>query len=152
MRRTERAIKIYREALETNASFFPAHVYLGMAYEQNGQYEDAVSEAQKALSYTPDNTFALASLGYIYAVSGDAEKAWDTVEHLKRESNERYVSPYGMAELYAGLKEKEQALTHLEKAAAEHSWWLVFADVNHRFDSLRDEPRFQEILRRMSLQ
>jgi len=151
MRRTERAIKIYREALETNASFFPAHVYLGMAYEQNGQYEDAVSEAQKALSYTPDNTFALASLGYIYAVSGDEEKARETIEHLNRESNKRYVSPYGMAEIYAGLKEKEQALTQLEKAAAERSWWLIFAGVNHRFDNLRDEPRFQEILRKMNL-
>lgn len=151
MRRTERSIKIYLEALETNASFFPAHVYLGMAYEQNGQYEDAFAEAQKALSYTPDSTFALASLGYIYAVSGDEEKARETIEHLNRESHKRYVSPYGMAELYAGLTEKEQALTQLEKAAAERSWWLIFAGVNHRFDNLRDEPRFQEILRKMNL-
>jgi len=151
MRRTERAIKIYREALETNASFFPAHVYIGMAYEQNGQYEDAVSEFRRALSYTPDNTFALASLGYIYAVSGDGEKASETIEQLNRESNKRYVSPYGMAEIYVGLKEKEQALTQLEKAAAERSWWLIFAGVNHRFDNLRDEPRFQEILRKMNL-
>ena len=151
MRRSERAIKIYREALETNASFFPAHVYLGMAYEQNGQYEDAAAEAQKALSLTPDSTFALASLGYIYAASGDAEKARETIKHLNRESHKRYVSPYGMAELYAGLKEKERALTQLEKAAAEHSWWLIFAAVNHRFNNLRDEPRFKEILRQLNL-
>ncbi|MCY7348540.1 MAG: winged helix-turn-helix domain-containing protein [Pyrinomonadaceae bacterium] len=151
MRRPERAIKIYREVLETNASFFPGHIYLGMAYEQNGQYEDAVSEFRWALSLTPDNTFARASLGYIYAVSGDEKKARETIEHLNLESSKRYVSPYGMAELYAGLKEKEQALTHLEKAAAEHSWWLVFADVNHRFDSLHDEPRFRKILRKINL-
>ena len=151
MRRSERAIKIYRETLETNASFFPAHLYLGMAYEQNGQYENAAVEVQKALSYTPDSTFALASLGYIYAVSGDEEKAREIIEHLNRESHKRYVSPYGLAELYAGLKEKEQALTQLEKAAAERSWWLIFAGVNHRFDTLRDEPRFQEILRQMNL-
>ncbi|MDQ3373555.1 MAG: tetratricopeptide repeat protein, partial [Acidobacteriota bacterium] len=146
----ERAIEIYREVLETNAAFFPAHVYLGMAYEQNGQYEDAISLFRRALSYTPGNTFALASLGYIYAVSGDEEKAREIIERLKVESNKRYVSPYGMAETYAGLKEKEQALTQLEKAAAEHSWWLVFAGVNPRFDSLRDEPRFREILRKIN--
>jgi len=151
MRRSERAIKIYCETLETNASFFPAHVYLGMAYEQNGQFDEAIAEFHWALSLTPGNTFALASLGYIYAASGDEEKARETIEHLNRESNKRYVSPYGMAEIYAGLKEKEPALTHLEKAAAEHSWWLIFADVNHRFDNLRDEPRFQEILRKINL-
>ena len=151
MRRTERAIKIYREALETNDLFFPAHIYLGMAYEQNGQFEDATAEAQRALSLTPDNTFALASLGYIYAVSGDVKKARETIEHLDRESHKRYVSVYGMAELYAGLNEKEEALIHLEKAAAEPSWWLIFAAVNHRFDNLRDEPRFKEILLRLSL-
>jgi len=42
-------------------------------------------------------------------------------------------------------------LTQLEKAAEEHSWWLVFADVNHRFDNLRAEPRFQKILRKLNL-
>lgn len=151
MRRPERAIKIYLEVLETNASFFPAHAYLGMAYEQNGQFENAVAEFHQALALTPDNTFALPSLGYIYAVSGEEEKAREIIEHLDRESNQRYVSPYGMAELYAGLKEKEQALWHLEKAAAERSWWFIFAEVNHRFDSLRNEARFQEILRRIKL-
>ena len=151
MRRPERAIKIYLEALETNASFFPGHVYLGMAYEQNGQYEAALGEFHRALELTPGSTFARASLGYIYAVSGDAEKARETLELLNRESNEKYVSPYGIAELYAGLQEIDQALTQLEKAAEEHSWWLVFADINHRFDNLRDEPRFQKILRKLNL-
>ncbi len=151
MRRSERAIKIYREVLETNPSFFPAHLYLGMAYEQNGQYEDAVSEFQRALSYTPGNTFALASLGHVYAVSGNEEKALEIIGQLDAESKKRYVSPYGMAEIYAGLKEKEQALTELEKAVAERSWWLVFAGVNTRFRSLRGEPRFTEILRDLNL-
>ena len=56
-----------------------------------------------------------------------------------------------MAEIYAGLKEKEQALTQLEKAFEERSWWLVFASINLRFDSLRGEPRFLEILQKMNL-
>lgn len=151
MRRAERAIKIYREVLETNESFFPVRVYLGMAYEQDGQFDEAIAEFRQALAITPDNTFARASLGFIYAASGDEEKAREIIEFLEDESVERYVSPYGMAELYAGLKQNEQALAYLEKAADEHSWWLVFADVNHRFDSLRREPRFIEILRRINL-
>ncbi len=152
MRRSERAIKIYREVLETNASFFPVRVYLGMAYEQNGQFDEAIAEFRQALALTPVNTFARASLAYIYAASGDEQRAGEIIEQLNRESNERYVSPYGIAEIYAGLKEKEQALTYLENAAAERSWWLVFAGVNPRFDSLRGEPRFQAILRKMNLE
>ncbi len=151
MRRTERAIRIYREAAETEVAFFPAHFYLGMAYEQNGQFEEAVAEVRQALSLTPESTLALSLLGYIYAVSGNEKKARETLNQLNAESYRRYVSPYGLAEIFAGLNDKEQALTQLEKAAAEHSWWLIFAGVNHRFDSLSDEPRFQAILRKMNL-
>lgn len=152
MRRHERAIKIYRETLETDQTFFPALVYIGMAYEQNGQYEEAASSFRHALSLTPDNTFALASLAHIYAVSGDKAKAREIMEQLNVESHKRYVSPYGMAETYAGLNEKEQALTHLEKAAAERSWWLIFAGVNPRFETLRGEKRFLKILQKLNLE
>jgi DNA-binding winged helix-turn-helix (wHTH) protein/TolB-like protein/tetratricopeptide (TPR) repeat protein len=147
----ERAIEIYREVLETDASFFPGYAYLGMAYEQNGQYEEAVSATRQALLYAPDNTFALTSLAHIYAVSGNEEESQEIVERLKIESNKKYITPYGMAEIYAGLKEKEKVLTYLEKAFAERSWWLVSAGVNPRFADLREEPRFLEILQKMNL-
>ncbi len=151
MRRYERAIEIYLEALENDASFFPGHAYLSMAYEQNGQYEEAISSIRRALFYSPDSTFALTSLGHTYAISGDQEKAREIFEQLNAESNARYIPSYGMAEIHAGLNEKQQALSYLEKAAAERSWWLVFAGVNPRFDLLRDEPRFQKILQKMNL-
>ena len=150
MRRYERAIEIYREVLETDASFFPGYAYLGMAYGQNRQYEEAVSATHQALSCAPDNASALTTLAHIYAVSGRQQKAWEIVERLENESNKRYITPYGMAEIYAGLNEKEKALTHLEKAAAERSWWLVSADVNPRLDDLRGEARFQKILQKIN--
>jgi DNA-binding winged helix-turn-helix (wHTH) protein/TolB-like protein/Tfp pilus assembly protein PilF len=151
MRRYDRAIEIYREVLETDAMFFPGYAYLCKAYEQNHQFEDALMTVRQALVYAPNNTFALTSLAHIYAVSGNEEKAWEIVEQLKTDSSKRYITPYGLAEIYAGLKEKELALTHLEKAAAERSWWLVSADVNPRFDGLRNEPRFLKILQKMNL-
>lgn len=151
MRRYERAIEIYRAALETDAAFFPGHAYLGMAYEQNGQYEDAVSSLHRALEYAPDNTFALTSLAHVHAVSGNEQKAREIVERLRVESKKRYVPAYGLAEIYAGLEEKEQVLNMLEKAATERSWWLVFASVNPRFDKLSQEPRFLEIVQKMNL-
>jgi TolB-like protein/DNA-binding winged helix-turn-helix (wHTH) protein/Tfp pilus assembly protein PilF len=150
MRRYGRAIEIYRAALETDATFFPAFAYLGMAYEQNGQYEEAVAAFRHALSFAPDNTFALASLGHVYAVSGNEEKSREIIGKLENGSPERYVSPYGMAEIYAGLKDYDRALKYLELAAEERSWWLIFADVNPRFDTLRRDPRVRKILLKMN--
>ncbi|HVE57649.1 MAG TPA: tetratricopeptide repeat protein [Pyrinomonadaceae bacterium] len=151
MRRYDRAIQIYEEVLETDASFFPGYAYLAMAYEQIGQNEDAVSTLHRALSYSPDNTFALASLGHVYAVSGREKKARETIEYLRVLAAKKYVSPYGMAEIYTALDEKEQALAELEKAAAERSWWLIFAGVNPRFDKLRPARRFLNILKKINL-
>jgi DNA-binding winged helix-turn-helix (wHTH) protein/TolB-like protein/Flp pilus assembly protein TadD len=151
MRRYDRAIQIYEEALETDASFFPGYAYLAMAYEQNGQSEEAVSALRRALLLSPDNTFALASLGHVYAVSGNEKRARETIEYLNVLAAQKYVSPYGMAEIYTALDEKEQALAELEKAAAERSWWLIFAGVNPRFDKLRPAPRFLNILKKINL-
>ncbi|HEY0459361.1 MAG TPA: winged helix-turn-helix domain-containing protein [Pyrinomonadaceae bacterium] len=151
MRRYGRAIEIYRAALDTDAAFFPGYAYLGMAYEQNGLYEESVAAFRQALSYAPGNTFALASLGHVYAVSGSEEKTREIIGKLEIESGQRYVSAYGMAEIYAGLKDNEQALRQLELAAEERSWWLIFANVNPRFDGLQGEPRFREILQKINL-
>lgn len=151
MRRPERAIKIYNEVLETNTSFFPGYFYLGMAYEQIKQYEESVAALRQALLFSPESSFALASLGYTYAVAGDVDKARETIGQLEEWAIEKYVSPYGIAEIYAGLGEKDKALQQLEKAVAERSWWLIFAAVNHRFDALRDDLRFQKILQTLNL-
>jgi TolB-like protein/Tfp pilus assembly protein PilF len=151
MRRSDRAIQIYREVLETDAAFFPGHAYLAMAYEQNGQYAEAAASLLRALSHSPGNTFAQASLAHVHAVSGDKKKARRIVERLKATASEKYVSPYGLAEVYAALGETEQALAELEKAVAERSWWLIFAGVNPRFDRLKTEPRFFNVLRNINL-
>ena len=149
MRRYERAIRIYCDVIETDASFFPGHAYLGWAYEQNGQLKDAAAATLRALELSPGNTFALTSLGHIYAVSGEPEKARQIIGQLKSESNKRYITPYGMAEVYAGLRETGKVLAYLEQCLGERSWWLIFAEVNPRFDALRDDPRFRRILDEM---
>ena len=56
-----------------------------------------------------------------------------------------------MAVIYIGLEEKEQALKYLEMAYADHSCWMIWLRVDPRFDSIRGEPRYQDLLRRMHL-
>ena len=70
---------------------------------------------------------------------------------LKELSKRRYVAPYDLALIYTGLGEKAQALEWLEKAYEDHSQRLTWIKVWPQFDSLRREPRFQNLLRRMGL-
>jgi hypothetical protein len=71
---------------------------------------------------------------------------------LKKLSKQQYVSPYLIAEIYAGLGEKDQALEWLEKACDEHATSIIFLKVEPSFDGLRSDPRFQEMVRRIGLQ
>ena len=62
----------------------------------------------------------------------------------------RFVTAYGMALVYVGLGEKDDAFAWLHKAFDERSHWLVWLRLDPRWDSLRDDPRFDALVRRMN--
>jgi len=93
----------------------------------------------------------LGELGHAYAVSGKRAEALKALSELKGLSKRRYVAPFDMALLYTGLGDKAQALASLERAYEDHSVHLTWIKVDPRLDSLRGEPRFQDLLRRMNL-
>ena len=91
-----------------------------------------------------------AALGRAYAVAGKRDEALKMLNELKERAKRSYVSPVGIAIIYVGLGEKEQAFSWLEKAYEDRSTWLIFLKVEPRFDPLRSDPRFQSLLRRMN--
>ena len=64
-------------------------------------------------------------------------------------TKEEYVTPYGMALIFAGLNDREQAIHWLQKAYEDRSHWLVWLNLDPRFDNVRSDPRFADLLRRM---
>jgi hypothetical protein len=78
----------------------------------------------------------------------DAEKV---LQELARRGEKIYVPAFHLATIYAGLGEKDQALTSLEKAYADRSVLLASIGVEPEFDSLRSEPRFAALLREIGL-
>ncbi len=94
----------------------------------------------------------LSPLGHGYALAGERDKAQQALDELREMSKRRYISPYLFAVVYVGLGDKEQAFAWLEKAYQDRSFWLIWLKVEPRFDSLRDDPRFQDLLRRIGLQ
>lgn len=89
------------------------------------------------------------SLGHAYAESGNKVEAQKVLDELNSMSQQRYVSPYGIAVVYVGLKDREQAYKWLERAYSEQNTELTFLRVDPRLDPLRDDPRFQELLKKV---
>jgi tetratricopeptide (TPR) repeat protein len=97
------------------------------------------------------NPKLLSALGHAYAVSGERDKANQILTELREASRQRYVNPYLLAVIYLGLGDKDQAFVWLDKAFQDRSSFLIWLKVEPQFDSLRDDPRFQDLLRRVGL-
>ncbi|HEX5731700.1 MAG TPA: tetratricopeptide repeat protein [Blastocatellia bacterium] len=147
----DRAITLCRSAVETEASFYPAHFWLGQAYEKKGLYREAIASYEKAVSLSAGSPEALASLGHAYAASGETAKAQKVLDQLKTLSKRRYISPYFTALIYEGLGDKDRAIESLEKGLDERSRSMPFLKVDPMLDSLRIDLRFTELIERVGL-
>ena len=150
-RQYDLAISAYDKTLEIEPSFASAHFRLGEAYEQKGMYEQAISEFKRALAFSTNSKIRMAALGHAYAVAGKKGEAGTILKELKEPSRDEYLSPYYLAIVYAGLNDKEQAFQLLEKAHEDRSTVMVFLKLDPRFDSLRSDARFNNLLSRMAL-
>ena len=101
------------------------------------------------MSLAPGAPRVLGTLGRAYAVAGKRAQAQGVLAELRDLSGRRYVAPLNVALIYAGLGDKSQALEWLERAYDDHSDRLPWIRAWPQFDSLRAEPRFQNLLQRM---
>jgi TolB-like protein/Flp pilus assembly protein TadD len=131
------------------AGFYQTHFVLGASYEVKGRLDDAVRSLQSAVELSNRNPHMLAALGHALAMSGRTKDALDVVEELKQRACHRYVPPYNLAMVYAGLGEKDAAFEWLEKAYQDRSIWLLFLKVHPMFNDLRPDPRFRSLVERM---
>jgi TolB-like protein/Tfp pilus assembly protein PilF len=144
----ERALEQLRNTLELDPDYHPAHVALGWVYIRMGKIREAIAELKHSFQLQ-ENNLALGLLGYAYAISGQKKEAGGILKELKNRSLRKYVSPYKMAIIYAGLGEIEDAFKWLDKLFDDHSEWLVMLKVVPELDSLRSTPRFIKLLKRV---
>jgi serine/threonine protein kinase/tetratricopeptide (TPR) repeat protein len=145
----DRAIEECRKATELNPNVGGLiHFCLGEAYLKQRKFPDAIAEIQNAGQFGVMQT---ATLGYVYAASGNRTKADLVLGQLQSLSTRQYVPPFTSALIYAGLGDKDQAFAWLEKAYTERSVWMPWLKVDPKFDSLRSDPRFTDFLRRVGL-
>jgi tetratricopeptide (TPR) repeat protein len=127
------------------------HLVLGQAYEQKGMLKEAIAELEKAASLSQGAPLYAASLAHAYAVAGRRSEA-ETLLHLTNErAQHAYVPSFHVALIHAGLGRKEETLAWLERGYQERSAWMVWLKVDPRFDFVRSDARFQNLLRRVGL-
>jgi TolB-like protein/Flp pilus assembly protein TadD len=149
--RYDEAIVQLRNTLDLAPDVWVPHVLLGWCYEAKGDFTSAIAEFQKARAIEPTIAEPLASLGRSYALQKSYPEARKVLDQLKQLSNHNHVPPYNVAWIYAALGEKDRALTMLEKAYDERSWYIVLLAVDPKFDNLRSDPRFANLVRRVGL-
>ena len=145
-RRYDQAIEQYRATLDMSPNFADAHGIIGMAYEQKKLYSEAIAEFQKAAALSGNGTFAMAGLAREYALSGKNPEARQLLHQLEESAKQRYVPGAYFAVVYAALGEKDQAMEWTRRAYDERSDYMVYLRTEPWADSLRSDPRFQQLL------
>jgi serine/threonine protein kinase/tetratricopeptide (TPR) repeat protein len=150
-RQFDEAIKHYLQALDLDQNYSWGHLWIGQAYVQKGMYKEAEDEINQAIRFSGGDVRTKATLGHAYAVAGKREEALRVLKELRDLSGKRYVSPYFIALIYVGLKEDDQAVTWLQKAADERHPYLILMKVEPVFDRLHSDPRFIQLQKRVGL-
>jgi tetratricopeptide (TPR) repeat protein len=147
----DEAIAVNQRTLELDPNFRMAHELMASIFEQQGNFQSAVAEWQKAVELSRDNPSELAALGHAYAISGNQTAARKILEKLQPISKRQYVAEWDMAVLFAGLGDADDAFQCLERSYRERESQMPFLNQDSRLASLRSDPRFHDMLRKVGL-
>jgi serine/threonine-protein kinase len=144
-----RAIPHLRKALELDRNLHMSRHELGLSYLWTGKTAEALAEHQILAQLAPNLPWVQGALGYFYALTGRHADAKNVLTGLDQLARKRYVPCWARAIVYLGLGQKSAALDWLEKAVEEHDGWIWDLNVCPWYDSLRNEPRFQVLLKKV---
>jgi serine/threonine protein kinase len=143
-----------RKILAMDSTFNPARMYIKWAYERKGLYDSAAAEWEKMSSVagvrlTADQVRQVMDVYKRESMPG--VHRWELIR-LMEANKHRYVSPYYFAQLHALLHENDRAFDWLDRSLRGRSWGVPFIAVDPKLDGLRDDPRFADLLKRLSLE
>ena len=145
--RYDKAKQGLMEVLKSDSTDRLSRWGLALVAEQQGRVDEAIAILER-LGGTSLNTKS--SLGHAYGLAGRARQARNVLRVLQTAAERSYVPSYFFALVHAGLGERDQALRYLEKAYEERSTVLAYVQIDPRLASLRAEPRFVALVRRLN--
>ena len=150
-RQKEAALEQARKTYNLDPNNSQVASQLGLAYIANERYAEANALGEKSLQLDPMNPRFLAVVGLGYAKTVQPQKAEEIIARLRDLSRKQYVSNYRIAGIRMALGERDKAFVDLENAFAERDALLPRLKVDPLFDTVRDDPRYKDLLKRMNL-
>ena len=139
-----------QKTFELDPNFYFPHMFAASIYIEKGMFEQAISEARLASKLAPNQTMSDVYLAYALAKFGRREESLAILEKLNERAKTRFVPPSHFAMLYNGLGETDKAFEWLEKGFKVRDAKMTFLKVEPKWNNLRAEPRFIDLLRRMN--
>jgi TolB-like protein/Tfp pilus assembly protein PilF len=150
--RYDEALRQVQTTLELDNHFAPAHQTLGWVYLHGAKQDDAIREFQNALELAgAADTDIQLDLGFAYAVAGRPDEARRILANLQRLYQQGIVPAASLATLHGALGESNEAFVWLEKAYQDRDPQLTYLKTGRRFEPLREDPRFGQLLHRIGL-
>ncbi|MBP6003879.1 MAG: winged helix-turn-helix domain-containing protein [Pyrinomonadaceae bacterium] len=143
----EKVIKTTDRVLQMDANFLFAKHYKARALVRMGRKDEGFELYQKVVATSKGSLFFKSDLACLYGKAGNTTEARRVLLEMTAAAKERPVSPYHLGIVHLGLGENEIAFDLLRKAVAEHDNNVIVLKVGANFDSVRNDPRFVEILR-----
>ena len=145
------ALEFARHAAVVLADFWIANFQMAQAYEQLGDYELALKALSRAGGMGGENSKMISLRGYVLTKMGREEEARAVLKTLEALSRERYIPPCAIAQVHVGLDEHDLAFAKLDRAVEMHDVHLASLPADAKWDALRGDARFADVLRRCGL-
>jgi TolB-like protein/DNA-binding winged helix-turn-helix (wHTH) protein len=142
------AVDHARRTILVNSQFWIGYMQLGQAYERTGESDLALEALRDATRFSGGNSKAVSLRGYVLAKTGRIAEAREVLRTLEAVARERYMPPYAIALVHAGLGEREAMFDWLDKAYVARDVHLIFLPVDPKWDPYRTDARFQALVTR----
>jgi eukaryotic-like serine/threonine-protein kinase len=150
-RRYDEGIEQLRRTVELDPNYPVTYWILGLLLRKTGRYELAIAEGENGVKLSGGSPLMLAALAHSFGTAGRTKEAIKILNDLTTLARQKYVAPYFFAGIHIGLGEIDRAIECLEESYEEHSHWLIYLHLDPSMDALREDRRFQDLLRRVDL-
>jgi tetratricopeptide (TPR) repeat protein len=145
-RQYDNAVEQATKTYDLDHSFFAAQNWLAHSYNAKGMHKEAIAIAEKSLG---SDFEMFPQLGYAYAKLGQRQQSEDVLKQWL--AKDKYISNYWVAIVYTAMGDKDKAFEQLEKAYKAHDWFMERVKTDPFLDPLRDDPRMNDLLKRVGL-
>ncbi len=149
--KSDEALDHLQKTIDLDPNFWLSHLFISRVYSEKGMHAEAIAAAKKAGELS-GNSQSNAYRAYALAKAGKTDEARAVLDELLKLSAEGYVPPYNFAIVYNAIGESDKALDYLEKGHEQKDVRMVFLKVEPKWNNLRTEPRFLDLMKRMRLE